>query len=237
MNQDALNFDTHVSVDCVILGFDGESLQVLLSKRGSEVPAEQYNNLKLPGRLLHTDEDLEDAAKDIITSMTGLHPVLHQFRAYGSPSRTSNPKDVLWLENAIKQKIERIVTISYLSLVYINRTVRKATSLDSSQESDVVWCPVNNLPQLAFDHNQIVQETLKELERLSVRQPQMIFDMLPPKFTAAQLRKLHEQVSGRKLDVRNFAKLVLSKPYILPLDEYEQNVSHRAARYYRFKKK
>ncbi len=98
MDQEALNFDPHVSVDCVILGFDGESLQVLLSRRGNEVPEEQYNNLKLPGRLLHIDEDLDEAALDIITSVTGKHhPLVKQFRAYGSPSRTSNPKDVLWL--------------------------------------------------------------------------------------------------------------------------------------------
>lgn len=232
MDQDALNFDPHVSVDCVILGFDGESLQVLLSRRGNEVPEEQYNNLKLPGRLLHTDEDLDEAALDIITSVTGKHhPLVKQFRAYGSPSRTSNPKDVLWLENAIKQKIGRIVTISYLSLMRINsRTTRRNDS-----NSQLLWHPVQDLPLLAFDHNQIIQDTLNELYRMAGQQPQMLFEMMPAKFTAAQLRRLHEQVSGKKIDVRNFAKLVMNKPYIIPLNEWEQNVSHRAARFYRFK--
>lgn len=239
MNQDALNFDPHVSVDCVILGYDGESLQVLLSRRGNEVPEEQYNNLKLPGRLLHTDEDLDEAALDITGSVTGKHsPMIKQFRAYGSPSRTSDPKDVLWLENAIKQKIGRIVTIAYLSLMRItSRTPHRneVTEGDTMRHTDVAWYPVQDLPQLAFDHNLIIQDTLRELYRLAGQQPQVLFEMMPPKFTAAQLRRLHEQVSGKKLDVRNFAKLVMNKPYILPLDEWEQNVSHRAARYYRFK--
>lgn len=231
MDQDALNFDPHVSVDCVILGFDGESLQVLLSRRGNEVPEEQYNNLKLPGRLLHTDEDLDEAALDIITSVTGKHhPLVKQFRAYGSPSRTSNPKDVLWLENAIKQKIGRIVTISYLSLMRINSRTTRRNDNDAQ-----LWYPVQNLPLLAFDHNQIIQDTLNELYRMSSQQPQVLFEMMPAKFTAAQLRRLHEQVSGKTLDVRNFAKLVMNKPYIIPLNEWEQNVSHRAARFYRFK--
>ena len=231
MDQDALNFDPHVSVDCVILGFDGESLQVLLSRRGNEVPEEQYNNLKLPGRLLHTDEDLDEAALDIITSVTGKHhPLVKQFRAYGSPSRTSNPKDVLWLENAIKQKIGRIVTISYLSLMRINSRTARPKDNDAQ-----LWYPVQDLPSLAFDHNQIIQDTLNELYRMAGQQPQMLFEMMPAKFTAAQLRRLHEQVSGKTLDVRNFAKLVMNKPYIIPLNEWEQNVSHRAARFYRFK--
>ncbi len=231
MNQDALNFDPHVSVDCVILGFDGESLQVLLSRRGNEAPEEQYNKLKLPGRLLHTDEDLDEAALDIITNVTGKHhPLIKQFRAYGSPSRTSNPKDVLWLENAIKQKIGRIVTISYLSLMRINNRTPYRNDGDS-----IAWYAVQSLPQLAFDHNIIIQDTLQELYSMAGQQPQMLFEMMPAKFTAAQLRKLHEQVSGKKIDVRNFAKLVMNKPYIIPLNEWEQNVSHRAARFYRFK--
>ncbi len=237
MNQDVLNFDPHVSVDCVILGFDGESLQVLLSRRGNEVPEEQYSNLKLPGRLLHTDEDLDEAALDIITHITGKrHPLIKQFRAYGSPSRTSNPKDVLWLENAIKQKIGRIVTISYLSLMRItSRTLHRTEADAGSNDSDEAWFPVQDLPQLAFDHNIIIQDTLQELYRMAGQQPQMLFEMMPAKFTAAQLRRLHEQVSGKKIDVRNFAKLVMNKPYIIPLNEWEQNVSHRAARFYRFK--
>lgn len=231
MNQDALNFDPHVSVDCVILGYDGKSLQVLLSRRGSEAPEEQYNNLKLPGRLLHTNEDLDEAALDIITKCSGKsHPLFKQFRAYGSLTRTQNPKDVRWLENAIKQKIHRIVTISYLSLLRIS-----SRSLRTAEQNDMEWHSVRQLPQLAFDHNQIITETLQELYQMAGQQPQLLFEMMPPKFTATQLRHLHEQVSGKSIDVRNFAKLMMNKPYIIPLEEFEQNVSHRAARYYRFK--
>lgn len=236
MNQQHLNFDPHVSVDCVILGYDGDSLQVLLSRRGSEAPDSDYTNLKLPGRLLHTSEDLDEAAADIITNLTGKQtPLIKQFRAYGSPSRTQNPKDVLWLENAIQQKIGRIVTIAYLSLMRINQRTIYASNKDRESFQHAVWFPVCELPELAFDHNQIIQETLQELYRMAGQQPQMLFEMMPAKFTAAQLRKLHEQVSGKVMDVRNFAKLVMNKPYIVPLDEFEQNVSHRAARYYRFK--
>ena len=230
IDNSTLNFDPHVSVDCVILGFDGESLKVLLSSQGEEAPSSQYNSLKLPGRLLYANEDLDEAAEDILSQLTGSHNhYVRQFRAFGSPNRTSNPKDVKWLENAIKQKIGRIVTIAYISLVRItNRTHRTFAGHDAA------WYNVNELPELAFDHSIIISEVLKELEMLSVQQPHVLFEMLPPKFTALQLRRVHEQISGHVMDVRNFSKLILNKPYIVPLDEWEQNVSHRAARFYKF---
>jgi len=228
--QNNLNFNPHVSVDCVILGFDGESLQVLLSRQSDEAPTEEYHSLKLPGRLLYATEDLDDAAKDIINQLTGAdNHYVRQFKAFGSLERTQNPKDILWLENAVKLKIDRIVTIVYLSLVRINNRTHRIF-----RGHDVSWYKISELPTLAFDHNMIIEDTLKEVYALSARQPELLFEMLPAKFTALQLRKLHEQISGKEIDVRNFSKLVMSKPYIVPTDEWETNVSHRAARYYKF---
>jgi hypothetical protein len=226
-----ISFDTNVSVDCVILGFDGESLKVLLSRQSDENPSEKYNDLKLPGRLLHAYEDPDDAAYDIINQLTGTsNHYVRQFRAFGSPDRIKNPKDVLWLENAIKQKIGRIVTIAYLSLVRINNRTHRTFA-----GHDATWYKVSELPELAFDHNHIISEVLKELEGISTLQPQLLFEMLPAKFTLLQMRLLHEQIVGHTVDVRNFSKLALKKPYIVPLQEWEQGVAHRAARYYKFK--
>lgn len=225
-----IDFNPHVSVDCVILGFDGESLQVLLSRQSNEAPTEEYHSKKLPGRLLYATEDIDDAAKDIINQLTGAdNHYVRQFRAFGSLQRTSNPKDVHWLENVIKLKIDRIVTIVYLSLVKINNRTHR-----TFHGQDVSWYKISELPELAFDHNFIIEETLKEVYNLSARQPELLFEMLPAKFTALQLRRLHEQISGKEIDVRNFSKLVMSKPYIVPTDEWETGVSHRAARYYKF---
>lgn len=230
MENDNINYDPHVSVDCVILGYDGESLKVLLSRQSAEAPGQDLHRLKLPGRLLHIDEDLDEAASDIIGQLTGAqNHYFRQFHAYGSPNRTSNPKDVLWLENATNLKIGRLVTIAYLSLIRItNRTHRTFAGHDTT------WYPIEDLPQLAFDHNQIIKDTLEAVYQDAHERPQLLFEMLPAKFTALQLRRLHEQICGHSFDVRNFSKTILNKPYIVPLDEWEQNVSHRAARYYKF---
>ncbi len=229
-NSKGINFDPHVSVDCVVFGYDGQNLKVLLSTKSAEAPELEYNNVKLPGRLLRVNEDLDEAANNIVSQLAGSrHPYMHQFRAFGSPNRTANPKDVLWLENATKQKIGRIVTIAYLSLIRITNRTRSAFG-----DSPVEWFPVNEIPVLAFDHNQIIDSALREVQRLSQIRPQLVFEMLPPKFTALQVRRLFEQIQRRELDARNFAKLVLSKPWIIPLEEWETGVSHRSARYYKF---
>jgi hypothetical protein len=223
-------FNPHVSVDCVILGYDGVSLQVLLSRQSAENPTTECNTLKLPGRLIYADESLDDAAADIINQLTGTrHHYMRQFKAFGDPDRISNPKDILWLEHASRQRIGRIVTIAYMSLIRINnRTHRTFAGHDAG------WYAVEDLPQLAFDHNRIITEAIREVYRLSADQPRLLFEMLPAKFTALQLRRLYEQVQGKEMDVRNFSKLMLGKSYIVPLNEWETGVTHRAARYYRF---
>ena len=89
----------YVSVDCVLLGFDGDKLKVLLVRqrdRGIDNVTEYY---KLPGSLIYMDEDLDDAAKRVLKELTGLVQVdMTQFKAFGSANRLSNPKDTVWLE-------------------------------------------------------------------------------------------------------------------------------------------
>jgi hypothetical protein len=65
----------------------------------------------------------------------------------------------------------------------------------------------------------------------------MLFDLLPRKFTASQLRVLYELVYDRTIDVRNFHKKISMWGFVVPLDEKEKGVPHRAARYYKFDRK
>ena len=113
--------NNHISVDCVVIGFDGEQLKVLLVKRAGEEEGEVFHDMKLPGSLIYMDEDLDEAAQRVLNELTGLKNVnLMQFKAFGSKNRTKDPRDVHWLERAMQSKVERIVTIAYLSLVKID---------------------------------------------------------------------------------------------------------------------
>ena len=223
----------HISVDCVILGFDGKQLNVLLIKRVGEENGEEYHDMKLPGSLIYKDEDLDGAAKRVLNDLTGLKNVNPtQFKAFGSKDRTKNPKDVHWLERATKEHIDSIVTIAYLSLVKLNRTIER--TLDKSQS---VWIPVKDIPSLAFDHNIIISDALSYIRQYVEANPSMLFELLPRKFTASQLRQLYEVISEKQIDIRNFHKKMSLMDYVVPLDEFETGVSHRAARYYHFDKK
>lgn len=125
----------HVSVDCVVLGFDGEHLKVLLVKQTGHEESGYYNNMKLPGSLIYNDEDLDEAAQRVLYELTGLNELhLIQFRAFGSKNRTNNPKDIKWLErfHQLNQKVERIVTITYLTMVKIDK---KLTHLSDRYEA------------------------------------------------------------------------------------------------------
>ena len=225
--------NNHISVDCVVIGFDGEQLKVLLVKRAGEDNGEVYHDMKLPGSLIYMDEALDEAAQRVLYELTGLKNVnLMQFKAFGSKNRTSNPKDVRWLERAMQSKVERIVTIAYLSMVKIDRTLDK--NLDDHQ---ACWVALKDVKTLAFDHNLIIAEAMKFIRQHIEFNPSCIFELLPRKFTALQLRMLYEVIYGKALDVRNFHKKISMMEYIVPTEEYEQGVSHRAARYYRFDRK
>lgn len=225
--------NNHISVDCVVIGFDGERLRVLLIRRVGEEEGEVFHDMKLPGSLIYMDEDLDGAAKRVLNELTGLKTVkLVQFKAFGSKDRTKNPKDVHWLERAVKSKVERIVTIAYLSLVKIDRALSR--NLDVF-EAD--WVALDEVKDLAFDHNLIIKEAMSYIHQYVEYNPSALFDLLPRKFTAAQLRKLYELLLGKSIDARNFHKKISMLEYVVPLDECQQGVSHRAARYYHFDRK
>jgi ADP-ribose pyrophosphatase YjhB (NUDIX family) len=223
----------YVSVDCVLLGFDGEQLNVLLVRQTGEDGKDNTGAHKLPGSLINMDEDLDDAAKRVLKQLTGLSQVkMTQFRAFGGAKRLADAGDAIWLQrfHKLDKQIERIVTIAYLSLLRVDRRMER---LQGGYEAQ--WVPIGKLPRLAFDHEEIVRTAVKEVERLARLTPTILFDLLPRKFTAAQLRLVMENVAGAKPDVKNFHKKLAQMPYVVPLDEKEEGVNHRAARYYKFK--
>ena len=99
-------YNPHISVDSVVFGFDGEKLKVLLIERSIDEQNELYNDKKLQGSIILNNEDLDEAASRILTELTGLKNIyLSQFKSFGNPNRTSNPRDILWLERTTQLKI------------------------------------------------------------------------------------------------------------------------------------
>ncbi len=220
---------TYVSVDCVVFGFDHQNkLNVLLGQRHvDDVPLDRQR--KLPGSLIYQNEDVDDAAQRVLQELTGIKKmVLKQFKCFADPKRASNSEDVKWMFKEYKNNIDRIITVAFISLCKIDR------KLNSSKYDTVDWCPIDQLPYLPFDHKKIIEESFIEIRRWIESDFTIIFELLPKKFTIRQLYQLYCALSEKKIDIKNFHKKISSFNYIIPLDEIEVNVAHRAARYYKF---
>lgn len=230
MNNNTIHVETlspHVSVDCVLLGVVDDKLCVLLAELTRD---NHEKGFKLPGSLICETEDLDQAASRILKESTGLTRIpLKQFRSFGDPLRTANKDDVHWLERSSKLKVGRIVTVAYLALCKVRKRMNTIERYKTTH-----WIPVDNLPRLLFDHEHIIKTAVQEIRKWVDAEPKIVFDYLPAKFTAAELRRTYEIIYDKKLDVRNFHKKMNSLGYILPTDEMEEGVPHRSARYYRF---
>ncbi len=226
-------YNPHVSVDCVVFGFDGEKLKILLIER--TIDEQNFSDKKLPGSIIFEDEDLDEAATRILNELTGLKNIyLRQFHCFGSPSRTKSERDRNWLEKLTKMKIGRIVTVGYVALIKISRKI-----IFESENTTAKWYDISSLKsfQLAFDHNEIADSALEHIRYKVKLDPAMLFELLPQKFTMTQLRNLHDTILGTTSDVRNFKKKIMQIEGLEQLDEVQKDVPYRAPRLYRFDKK
>ena len=220
----------HISVDCVVFGFDSKQLNVLLVKRQSVEDDAEPGKMKLPGSPITDAEDLDHSAYRILRELTSLDRIfLKQFAVFSSLDRLQPLSDLEWLHRTSGLQVERMVTVAYYSLIKIN-----GSPLPLSENSQ--WVNVDEIPQLTFDHNGIVQHAIKQLRREMLTEP-IGFELLPKKFTITQLQTLQEVLLGQKIDNRNFRKRILKLKYIVPLNEHEKDVSHKPAKLYRFDKK
>lgn len=224
-----IRLNPHVSVDCVIFGFDSKKLKVLLIERettGDE--GEQSHKLKLPGSLISESEDLDESAHRTLKELTGLDKIyLKQFHVFGSPNRLTPEEDLIWLRKTSGTNVDRVVTIAYYSLIKLQ---------DSDLTERTIWHPIGEIPVLIFDHNIIVKTALEALQK-ELRTEPICFELLPKRFTIRQMQDLYEAILGVKMDNRNFRKKIMPLKFIVQLDEKERDVSHKPAQLYKFDRK
>ncbi|BAW97532.1 Nudix hydrolase family protein [[Synechococcus] sp. NIES-970] len=202
-----------VTVDCVVFGLNPEhTLKIMLVKRGI---APFKGEWALPGGFVRLEESLEEAAKRELKEETGIENIfLEQLYTFGAPQR--DPRD-------------RVITVAYYALINLEDHPIHA----DTDAADVAWFPLDDLPQMAFDHQEITQVAIQRLQG-KLRYEPIGFELLPQKFTLTQLQKLYEQILGIQLDKRNFRRKILKMDILIRLDELQTGVAHRAARLYSF---
>lgn len=201
-----------LTVDCVVFGFDGGGLEVLLIQRALEPFKGKW---ALPGGFVRVDETIDDAARRELSEETGLQNVfLEQLYTFGEVDR--DPR-------------ERVVSVAHYALVKLSDHTAKA----ATDAAEAEWFPISKLPRLAFDHADIVAAALVRLQG-KVRYQPIGFELLPPKFTLSELQHLYEAILGAGLDKRNFRKKVLGFGLLVPLNETQMAGRHRPAQLFRF---
>lgn len=219
----------NLSVDCVIFGFNTNSLSVLLIERklkksGSDVTV--VDDYVLTGYHVFKDETLDQSAARVLKELTGLDDIYKkQFKTFGDPDRLVRKKDKIW---ATDQDFNaRTITVAYYFLLPTHQISVQNSKFKAQ------WFPVNKLPELGFDHEQIIKEAYEDLKLKVVNEP-IIFELLPDKFTLNELQTVYEAILDDKMDNRNFRKKVMGKKYVIPLDEKQTGVSKRPSQLYMF---
>lgn len=223
----------NISVDCVVFGFDFEKLNVLLVER--ELKDEKTGKLlikdhTLTGYHIYEDENLDTAAYNILSNLTGLDNIfLEQFASFGELDRVAGEKEKLWFNHINKGFAERIITVGYLALIDNTKVTLHL------KDKNVAWFPVNQINgmEMAFDHKNIFYKALEALQKKVKLEP-IAFELLPDYFTLSQLQKLYEALLGTSFDKRNFRKKVAQMHYVIPLKKKQKGVPHKPAQLYLF---
>ena len=202
----------YVSVDCVILGYQDDELNLLLYPRSFEPSKGKWSLL---GGFVQENESGDEAAARILKQTTGLGQIfLEQVEAFSAPNRDPEA---------------RVISLAYYALIRIDLHDEECV-----RENGAFWVPVRQLPNLIFDHKEMFEKALTKLQQKAVYSL-VGLELLPERFTLIQLRKLYEAIFQREFDPGNFRKKILSLEVLEKLEEKDASESRKGAFYYQAK--
>ena len=202
-----------VAIDCIIFGFDGEELKLLLIKRNFEPEKGKWS---LMGGFLNEDEDLEDGAERILYDLTGLKNIfVEQIATFGKVDR---------------DPVERTVSVVFFALINIKDHDQEAVKAHNAH-----WIPLGKKPKLIFDHDEMVNMAHEHLRYNAALHP-LGFELLPERFSIPQLQKLYEAIYDMKLDRRNFSRKILSTGLLIDTGEKDGHSTTKKASLFRLDK-
>ncbi|MDQ0782504.1 NUDIX domain-containing protein [Chryseobacterium sp. W4I1] len=214
MTEDYSQYPKHlVAVDCIIFGFDGENLKILLVKRNFEP---QMGEWSLMGGFIGNDETSDEAATRVLHTLTGLENIyLEQLKCYTEIKR---------------EPTARIMSISYYALINIEKDIQ------INDQYSAQWFEFQNAPSLIFDHNDMVRDAAARLRRRASTGP-IGFELLPEKFTMKDLQNLYEAILSEKFDKRNFTSKINSMDILVNTNKKDMTSSRKGSFLYRFDEK
>lgn len=199
-----------LAIDCIIFGFDGKDIKLLLIKRNFEPEKGKWS---LMGGFLKEEEDLEAGAGRILHDLTGLKDVyVEQLEVFGKVNR---------------DPAERTVSVVFFALIQIDEHDAEAV-----KSHHAAWISLDKRPQLIFDHDQMVDRAIEHLRYKAALHP-IGFELLPENFTIPQLQKLYEAIYNTPLDRRNFSRKLLSTGLLIDTGFKNSNSATKKATLYK----
>lgn len=211
MVKDYLSYPKHyVAVDCIIFGFDGENLKILLVKRDLEPKKGEWS---LMGGFIDDKESSDEAASRVLNTLTGLKNIyLEQLNTYTEIDR---------------EPTARIMSISYYALI------NTAENIHINEEYSAKWFDFKDSPELIFDHDAMVRDAVLRLRRRATTRP-IGFELLPEKFTMKDLQNLYEAIFDEKYDKRNFTSKINALDVLVKTSEKDRSSSKKGSFLYTF---
>lgn len=227
-----LEFRPNISVDCAIFGYHEGELQLLLVKN------KVITQWCLPGGFVRRDENLEQAASRTTKERTGIGDLfLQQFKTFGNPGRNEN--NVFDSEKFFELTGVRIdenswlygqtVSVGFYAITDIHNAKPEADFISS----ECAWFSADSLPELGFDHTEMVEEALHALHIHLYHYP-IGKNLLPDKFTLKEIKHFYEVMSGKTLHISNFPNKLIALGLIEKTDEKKSIGAHRSPAYYQF---
>ncbi len=213
--------DFKVGIDNVIFSVDTEQnrLLVLLVMRHEEPFLGQWS---LPGTLVRQGESLEKASYRILSEKIRANNLyVEQLYSFGGPQR--DPREA-----------ENIYNVRYLSVSYFALVRFAEAELIADGVSGIAWYPLAQLPDLAFDHQEILSYGTMRL-RNKVKYSPVAFDVLPEMFTLSDLYQVYTTILGEDFsDYSNFRTRLLKLGFLTDTGIKTSRGAGRPASLYRF---
>jgi 8-oxo-dGTP diphosphatase len=229
-----LSYVPHVSIDCAIFGYHEQQLKLLLLNN------KFVEGWCLPGGYIKRTETLVEAANRNVVERTGIGNLfLQQFKTFGNPDRAriNDFDEEKWHKitgvRITKDNwlIDQTISIGFYAITDFSRSVPQADLLSNA----CAWFDIGHLPPLEFDHEEMVKEALHTM-RVQLYHYPIGYNMLPEKFTLTEIHALYETLLGKRLDISNFPKKLITLGLLKKLNEKRRIGAHRSPHLYQFDK-
>lgn len=197
-----------------IFTVDKGVVKVLLIRRNNEPYKDKW---ALVGGALYNNETVLDGMKREIKEKTGINDIeLYYSNIYSRVDRSP---------------IMRMVGLSYVGFLDIEK-VNLLKETDKTNDSD--WFPINNIPELAYDHNEILNDSILKLREL-IYDSDILKSLFPNTLTLPELQSVYETILDKKIDRRNFRKKLINDGVIVDINNEKNYIGKKPAKLYKFR--